>query len=356
MRPQTCVRIGLASMVAFVAIAALVSARAQTQSPPQAPPIFRTGVEAVRLDVRAEDASGRLVRDLAASDFRIIEDGVPQTVSTFALVDIPIIRSSAAPEGSTRIDPDAVSNLERAEGRTFVLVMDDQTPADSLHREIAYRALAREFVERHVTPDDLVGMVTMSGRPDMARSLTTNRAGLLDAIDRFGLEYGNPMPGRGRILTLKEIAEYLDVAPGRRKAIVLFTEFAPGLSATTFRLVSQATDDLRDLIRAAAHANVGIYVVESSRVAVRSGRPSAVHRRRGGPGDAAVLLADVQSGPSGEFEGLLALHRRVCRHRHQRLQRSVRPDHRGYERVPTSWASRRRTRSRTARFVSCGWK
>jgi VWFA-related protein len=260
-------RIGFASTMAFVILAVLVTAGAQTQSSQQPSPTFRSGVEAVRLDVRAEDASGRLVRDLTADDFRIVEGGVPQTLSTFALVDIPVTREPAGLDVSTRVDPDAVSNLERPEGRTFVLVMDDQTPqtpAGSLLRSIAYRALAREFVEKHVTADDLVGLVTMSGRPDMARSLTSNRAGLLEAIARFELEYGGPADDRGALLTLKSVAQYLNVAPGRRKAIVLFSETALGLSASPFlfRLVSQEVDDFRDLMKATAEANVGIYIVD----------------------------------------------------------------------------------------------
>lgn len=261
MTRQTSARIGLAAVAALIGTAAVLTAGAQSQ-PAQAPPVFRSGIETVRMDVRAEDENGRLVRDLTAGDFRILENGVPQAVTTFALVDIPAVREPAGPGGVTRVDPDAVSNLELPEGRTFVLVMNDRG-APTL-RDTAYRTLAREFVEQHVAPDDLVGLVTFSGRPDMARNPTTSRAGLLEAIDRFALDYGGPSSSRDSLVVLESVARYLDVAPGRRKSIVLFSETAPFLWASNFifKLTSQQVDDFRYLMKATADANVGIYIVD----------------------------------------------------------------------------------------------
>ena len=53
-------------------------------------PTFRLQVEVVEVDARVTDAKGNFVRDLTKDDFQIFEDGKPQTVATFSLVDIPI--------------------------------------------------------------------------------------------------------------------------------------------------------------------------------------------------------------------------------------------------------------------------
>jgi len=44
-------------------------------------PTFRTETAVVQLPVRVLDAKGSFIRDLAASDIEVLEDGVPQTIS-----------------------------------------------------------------------------------------------------------------------------------------------------------------------------------------------------------------------------------------------------------------------------------
>ena len=49
----------------------------QQQLPPVQPPTFRTGVDAVQLDVSVLDKDRRPVRGLTAADFTVLEDGKP---------------------------------------------------------------------------------------------------------------------------------------------------------------------------------------------------------------------------------------------------------------------------------------
>src|SRR5262245_40144872 len=83
--------------------AALLQARPQTpatQPPPQAqpprtaqPPVtFRVEVNYVEIDATVEDAQGNFVKNLTRDDFQIVEDGKPQSVTAFSMVDIPIER------------------------------------------------------------------------------------------------------------------------------------------------------------------------------------------------------------------------------------------------------------------------
>src|ERR1051325_7340264 len=48
--------------------------------------VVRVRSNEVRLDVVVKDKKGRPIRDLKASDFEILEDGVPQKVESFRFV------------------------------------------------------------------------------------------------------------------------------------------------------------------------------------------------------------------------------------------------------------------------------
>src|SRR2546422_1136542 len=53
---------------------------------PQPPPIFRTGINFVRVDVIISDGKGNPIADLQPADFDVTEDGKPQKIETFKLV------------------------------------------------------------------------------------------------------------------------------------------------------------------------------------------------------------------------------------------------------------------------------
>ena len=69
------------------------SARGFVQAPQ---PQFRAGVTLVPIDVRVLDRAGNPVTDLAADDFRILEDGTPQHVAHFIRVALEPDPSVAA--------------------------------------------------------------------------------------------------------------------------------------------------------------------------------------------------------------------------------------------------------------------
>ena len=102
--------VGLACTLAFVTV--------HSQAPAQL--TFRAGVNYVEIDAVVTDRQGNFVRNLAEADFQVREDGKPQTVSVFSLVDIP----TGAAEGSSStltVDPDVQMN-ERTNARLYVLV------------------------------------------------------------------------------------------------------------------------------------------------------------------------------------------------------------------------------------------
>src|SRR6478736_6010257 len=69
-------------------------------------PKFRVAVDAVRIDAVVTDKNGRIVSDLTADDFEILQDGKKQTV-TFAQF-VPVLMG-AAPAASTQ--PNAIAGM-----------------------------------------------------------------------------------------------------------------------------------------------------------------------------------------------------------------------------------------------------
>src|SRR5689334_10441955 len=141
-----CTRaIALAILPAAVCAATLLA---------QQPPTFRAEIDSVQLDVRVVDKEGRFVRDLTASDLQILEDGQPQAISTFAMVDIPI--GATAPQGA--VASDIATNAAASQGRLFVLVLDDL----STHplRAVTVRELANYFVDHNLEESDRLALIT----------------------------------------------------------------------------------------------------------------------------------------------------------------------------------------------------
>jgi hypothetical protein len=95
------------------------------QTPADQPPVtFRVEVNYVEVDAFVTDGQGNPVSDLTANDFDVLEDGKPQKVSAFSLVNIPIERAERPLFAGKPIEPDVQTN-EHLEGRIYLLVLDD---------------------------------------------------------------------------------------------------------------------------------------------------------------------------------------------------------------------------------------
>ena len=82
-------------------------------------------VDYVEVDAVVTDRQGQIVRDLKKEDFQVLEDGKPQTITTFSLVDIPIERAERPLFAATPIEPDVQTNERPFDGRVYVMVLDD---------------------------------------------------------------------------------------------------------------------------------------------------------------------------------------------------------------------------------------
>ena len=107
-------RILLSSVLAAV----LAQSAAQPQAP-QPPVTFKVEVNYVEIDASVTDAQGNFVRTLTRDDFQIVEDGKPQALTAFSMVDIPVTRPDPPLFSRTAIPPDVVSNRAPFEGRVL---------------------------------------------------------------------------------------------------------------------------------------------------------------------------------------------------------------------------------------------
>ncbi len=131
---------------------------AQQGQQAQQPPVFRAGVNFVRVDAYPT-ADGKPVLDLKQEDFEVSEDGVPQKVETFehVIIQAPTVLDRArAPEPNTVAQSREM--VAESKARLFVLFLD--TYHISTEGAMNSRAALTRFLYGALGPDDLIAVTT----------------------------------------------------------------------------------------------------------------------------------------------------------------------------------------------------
>ena len=125
----------------------------------QQPPVFRAGINFVRVDVIVTDKTGAAVTNLQATDFEITEEGRPQQVETFRFVQLDggLIPGPDGPARPIRTDYDEESEAARDDVRLFGVFLDDYHVRDG-NSLVARQQIAR-FIETQLGPSDMVGLM-----------------------------------------------------------------------------------------------------------------------------------------------------------------------------------------------------
>ena len=304
---------GVAVLAALVA--ARPSAQQSTPAPAPAPPpagpsatprpgidqpavTFKVEVNYVEVDAAVFDKSGKFVGTLNKDDFQVFEDGHPQEISAFTLVNIPIERADRPLYAAKTIQSDVASNAKPFEGRLYVVVLDD------LHTQpfhsIAVRNAAKQFIDRYMGDNDLAAVVHSSGKGNASQEFTANKR-LLDAsvdkflgqslqsvtlarLDQYQRDQAVPVDptnssvsrvkdpfdqerayrARQSLDNLKSISDWVGSIRGRRKAIVWVSE---GIDYDLFdftnnRDTTSVQEAIKDVIASATRSNVSIYAVD----------------------------------------------------------------------------------------------
>lgn len=260
----------------------------------RAPQPFRADVEAVEIDVRVVDESGRPITGLTREDFEIFEEGVRQEIRVFTPVDVP----DAPPARTIALEPDVQTNRRPFDGRVYAIVLDD------LHTHPLYshrlKRAVRRFLDEHLTVNDRAAIVVTSGRTEASQELTSSRQALLAALDRFHgrklrsstleridqyymtrdilerrndgkpprvddpLEFERAYQARTALDTLAGVARWLGSVPARRKALLFVSEGIDYDIHDVFENKEASTiiASTRDAIAAATRSNVTIYTID----------------------------------------------------------------------------------------------
>ena len=237
------VRVGLV-LAAVSLCLAWPAAQGPDDGGQEAPPTFRGGVDAVSVDVIVTDRNGQPVRDLTAADFEVREEGDPQTVTSFRLVET----------GNGLDDPGAASEIlsleqerreaARLENRLFVVFLDDYHVRRG--NSMRSRQQLADFL-RGLSRNDLVAIATpLSGVAGMTFSrnhaLTSNevmafegrkydytpKAPIEYRYQTLPVEQQEQLRNSLTMTALQNISEYLGTLREGRKAIIYVSEGMSG--------------------------------------------------------------------------------------------------------------------------------
>lgn len=252
---------------------------------------FKATSEMVLVSVTVRDKKGNLARGLKQSDFTVLEDGRRQNVLSFDTEDVENYQPApeagpeqAAMKGSATqlfTGKKSVDYESLRDRRLIVLFLD----LSSLQTDDSDRAVesARNFVNKQMTPADLVSIVTFDTSLKVAQDFTADKKLLAAALDRVaGIEGSGSAAGTTgtsegtaedfgaftaddsdyntfntdlRLHALGTIAKNL-AGIDQKKSILYFSS---GMTKTGVENQAQ----LRAAINAAVRANVAIYAVDS---------------------------------------------------------------------------------------------
>ena len=293
--------VGLIVLLAGTALGAGQAPAGQAPAGPQAP-TFKVQVDYVEVDVLVADARGNYVRDLKKEDFQVFEDGKQQSITDFALVDIPVERADRPLFAKQPIEPDVRSNERPFDGRIYVTVLD-QAHTLPQNTNLVRRA-AQKFIDERLGANDLMAVVSArgaAGGEEYGQEFTNNRRLLGAAVQKFVGKAPRPATlnklddfnnsaarraaggltgppedrdaqerqynARAVLEELTAVSDWFGSVRGRKKTILFFSEgisydihdvFANGGNNSASMIQSR----MQDLVRAATKANVSIYAID----------------------------------------------------------------------------------------------
>ncbi len=276
------------------------NAQVSTQtSSPQNPGgfVLRSQVNLVLVDVRVWDKSGHIVTDLKQQDFKILEEGVPQTISSFSFENVERLATAAAENGPPpTIDlgklPPNVPPAKLIQDRRLLVLFFDLTSmaVDDLIRATKS---GTDFVHKQLTPADLVAVAIYSNTLRVLQSFTNDRDALDKALKSITVGESSSLAEAGtegeagttnangeaivtrdvsaaftpdetefnifntdeKLAALESLARMLRDVPGRKSVI----HFSSGIERTGIENQAQ----LRAASDAANQANVSVYTVDA---------------------------------------------------------------------------------------------
>ncbi len=275
--PRTyLLRFGIAGACCVGSVfAQTVSSRAATAvSSPQAAQsgnlVFKSTVRRVIVDVVVSDSLGRPVPGLTANDFKISEDGKPQTIRSFDLHDFDPV-SDSLPKLPAELPVNTFLNVPSGpeRGPLYVLLLD------LLNMEIEDQPVARKQVMEFIRKKPLgtrFAVYVLSDRLYQVQGFTENRNLLAQTLDpgnphsripKIFLNAGNFRPYISTPAILGRIGEYLADLPGHKNLIWISGSFPSSIMASSESSEAlSVSDQIRQATDTLARARIAVYPID----------------------------------------------------------------------------------------------
>ena len=277
------------------------SAHGPAASLAQDRPVFRSNVRLVNVNVIAHDSSGQPVRNLAASDFRVYEDGKEQKIEVFAVEANPMAPTVLSPATAAAAPANVFSNrlAEREAGGVTVILFDrlnssfeDQKNARDQILKLLANARASERIALYVLESDVVTVlhdftsdasrlsavlkkyvgttsIELARSEERAPEFARTGIALLDADTEAWLARTQEMVSetylrrRGQLTTdaLEGIANHLAGIPGRKNLVWVSAAF-PFVIPQTNSAPKIMNVEVNRATRAINSADIAVYPVD----------------------------------------------------------------------------------------------
>jgi VWFA-related protein len=146
-------------------------------------PVFRGGIDFVRVDVIVSDKKAQPVTNLTQADFEVLEDGKPVPIEQFKLIKVDgNAKPGGPPPKQIRNRNDEELEAARDDVRIFVFFMDDYHVRRG--NSMSVRFPLTRFIQQQLRPTDLVGiMYPLMPVSDLL--LSRNHETIANAINTF---------------------------------------------------------------------------------------------------------------------------------------------------------------------------
>lgn len=144
----------------------------------QDPPSFKSSSRIVLVDVVVKDKKGSFVRTLTETDFEVLEDGVPQRISSYNLNGQPGRIETANPS-----EGQAAGVKEAPRQQPVSILLLDLLNTEPKDRPYARSATLR-YIEKYLQPDQQVAVFVLADKLMLLQDFTGDAARLKKAIEQ----------------------------------------------------------------------------------------------------------------------------------------------------------------------------
>ncbi len=201
----------------FLTLAQAITCFPQTPStfPAAQDETVRVATTVVQTEAIVTDKSGRRINGLKASDFQVTDEGAPQAIDFFTVIEGSRVQGGNPATATT--DNAQSSSLSMAyEGRHIALVFDDTTL--SLENFNRSRKAFADFINTKMSPNDMVALMSTGGALASLQQFTNDKQRLLSALNRVAAQSGVAERAR-RPQSNMTPAEALRIDSGDRKVL-----------------------------------------------------------------------------------------------------------------------------------------